>query len=1735
MDIKDVVVTIGANPAGFEAGMSTVVQSSQAAATAVTGNLGQIASSTASSLGVSTQAIAQYLTGMQALGAGFPETIEGATAAAAAIERNNAALLAGAAAEAQAVLALRARLAASRDAAAATMANADANNFATASEQRHVASTIAEMDAFNASIIAKINDTRASTESAAATGLAAKASQANANAKRVEAAETAAATISSRTYYETGVALSEILSGNYTRLNRTVAALGNSTGFLQAAMSNWTGVLAGVGAIGLLITILGKGESEVTAFTAALVNTNQYVGQTTDQLLAMTDRVGASTGHFNDARAAVLALAASGKVAGDDLELVAQGVITFANNTGKSIDEAVQAFDELAKSPVEASLKLNDTYHYLTASIFQQIDALHRQGDELGAVSLAQKAFADANIERAPEIVAQTGYIQAAWNGVKESIQGAWNEMLKWGQATGPQQMLQELQLRARGVTAELQQMNETNQQGTQYYKNTLGELDKIFDQIKEITNSDEYRASKAAEAAAKEKAASDAENAASIQAQHNIDGIIDRYAKAETAADKIAKAQAQIIAQFKAGANLPQGMTVDLNSNTLSGPKWDEIVTNINKAAGAYKGLQKEIDAYNAGQKEAVAASNQAEKLFDDIIGKADPAAAAWQKQADVMGRLVEADDKLLDADQKMIDNATTTQQRLDAETKYTNDLAAAKERELNAGNFLTSQTREQIAVMGDFQTILDKINNEYKTEETNEGLTVDQKRIATEVQKAQTEALKAWQKQEGPNAQLSAEQIQQLTDEATAHVAAMKAIEAHKQAMQEWQNIMASGLDSVGKTLGDFATGAIKGWKALGQSLVGDAKQFISQIIAEFLKLEVFNGIINSLFGSNLPTGIGGGILGALGGGGGIMGAVGGMTSGGGVVSGLFGGSSGGSGAISNALNGANGSNGIVGWLFGDTASTTLAGNVAAGGIDLTAGGTAGDTLGFFTGQNGIGGIGSSVGGDAPGFFGSGGSLGTALGFLGAGYAGINEYKNAGGGAMGLLGGATYGIGTLALGGAVSGAFGIGAAGAAAGGGLAGAAAGEGAAVSSIGASAAIPIIGWIAAAAMLVNMVSGGKLFGTGANKFVGAQQTETVGDNGASVSALGIYQGQHALFGGSYYKNKNIPVSQDATDAANQFYAALLAGTKGYAESLNAQFTGIVGGSFTQNFDKKGNPTTTTSSVLGQTYTGETQQQFGERLQADSYLKVLDSMGIGASAFVAGLQSDADKLFAGVQDLASTVSQINAGINAGFKLMGVQGDQTIANVTKFVMSFNAAGETLQATYARLAQAQAQYNQLVGQFAPAKTYVDDFEASLASIRDTMNQNIAQANALAQAAGAAGANTQDLANIAQSAANQMAAAVVQLESSAQQLAFSLGLSNEGSLDQINQEIQTLEGNSGSATSSLNSFGNSIKQVSQKATDAMNLLLGNLSPLNDQQKLQVALQGLRAGTATADQVLTIGRSLYASSDAYNQLFAQVQQYAGQSGGNGSGHGGGGGSGGSQLSSSDQARLNALLKEQAVLQAAATTQQYQTLAQQIEEIANAKGETYQQVISDMGINIKDLEKGLGIKSDEDFDAYMNKLGQQTDSAGDNTQSIVTAITNLQAALLAALGAGQVVGLPTGGSVTTKPGAPPTYTAPPGTGTQYPGTGGTTVPPGAGSPVGPVGPLPTPSSYTVPRYSIPSSARGVSATATTPMTANTSAPASPVHNNHAIIDYDKLGDAIVRANARYANATKRRGQ
>lgn len=782
----------------------------------------------------------------------------------------------------------------------------------------------------------------------------------------------------------------------------------------------------------------------------------------------------------------------------------------------------------------------------------------------------------------------------------------------------------------------------------------------------------------------------------------------------------------------------------------------------------------------------------------------------------------------------------------------------------------------------------------------------------------------------------------------------ARVRSIDTETNAAERYYQVVKEGAKTAADTIANYFVRNVRSIKDVWHGLVDAAKSVVAQIISTWLQLRVLQPMLAGIFSG----GGGGGWLGMAGS---LFSAAGGGSSGGGGGGG--GGAGGGSGGYSSFLSNISSAKSLYSRFFGGAGSASQAGFATQPGYAVNMP------------------DGSIMYANTKAYSPFGGT---------ASFGGYSvPYASIGGGLIGAYYGAHQGAGGIStVGSTVAyGALGAGIAGTAAG--VAGGASVGAAAGSAFGAAAAstswIPIVGWILAAAALVDYASGGKVFGT---KFrpeasdlklqlsgAGAQANATVDEwryKGGLKSAMGHF-GINLLsdWGDKDKRRKTVAVTPEMQAAAQSLYDGIEKTLVQGAQKLGTDVPAMIEASLTTHstFDKKGKLKSTEYLVdyMGHTWKEATAEAASQRLGAEALVKVVEaSAGAVAQKIAQQWRDSAETLLDG----ANLMLEAQADINRGNALLATGAGATLAQVVEFVKTMQADGEKLADTYTRLAQASAQYLQFVGQFAPVST---GFGASLGAIAKQMQANIDQANALAQAAGLQHAREEDLANIHQFAAKQAADAIAQLSSAAQDLAAKLYNVTGNTLASVNAQIDKLQG---------------------KLQTAAQLAIGDNSPLSEKEKLDVALKGLRSGITSADDVLALGRKLYASSADYAGLYAKVQDIlqlpgAGQAGTAGIG------------AALDQ--YNALIGKRDQLQsqadAAARFTDAKTLAQYVADISTTHGIGYGEAASGLGFSLQDLAKDLGITN---IAGYLDnlKLADIPGSTMDASASIVTAIQQL---------------------------------------------------------------------------------------------------------------------------------------
>lgn len=217
------------------------------------------------------------------------------------------------------------------------------------------------------------------------------------------------------------------------------------SGYVVGLISPFT-VAAGAGAAFALA--MYQGSQQTAELNKALILTGGSIGKTTGDLQAMAAAIAQSNGSQAQASAALAAAVESGKVPAQSLRDVGDASVIMARVLGVSIEDAVGSFVKLADEPAKASAKLNEQYHYLSASTYQRIRDLEEQGRKEEAAGLAQSTYANATNERLRQVESQTSVLRRAWNLLWADVMKTWDAMEGIGRAKSTTDMLGDAQSR---------------------------------------------------------------------------------------------------------------------------------------------------------------------------------------------------------------------------------------------------------------------------------------------------------------------------------------------------------------------------------------------------------------------------------------------------------------------------------------------------------------------------------------------------------------------------------------------------------------------------------------------------------------------------------------------------------------------------------------------------------------------------------------------------------------------------------------------------------------------------------------------------------------------------------------------------------------------------------------------------------------------------------------------------------------------------------------------------------------------------------------------------------------------------------------------------------------------------------------------------------------------------------------------------------------------------------------
>jgi lambda family phage tail tape measure protein len=200
------------------------------------------------------------------------------------------------------------------------------------------------------------------------------------------------------------------------------------------------------GAVAALTYAFFRGSEEAQEYAKAIILSGNAAGQTIGNLQKMAQSIAGVTFTQGEAASALAQFAANGNIASASMERFAVLALRMEQTTGTAVSKTVDQFAELAKDPVAASIKLNETTRFLTTTIYQQIKALEEQGRTADAAAVAQNALASMMEQGLDKLDGRLGYIQQRWRELGIAARQAWDQMLNVGRPSNPQDQIGELQ-----------------------------------------------------------------------------------------------------------------------------------------------------------------------------------------------------------------------------------------------------------------------------------------------------------------------------------------------------------------------------------------------------------------------------------------------------------------------------------------------------------------------------------------------------------------------------------------------------------------------------------------------------------------------------------------------------------------------------------------------------------------------------------------------------------------------------------------------------------------------------------------------------------------------------------------------------------------------------------------------------------------------------------------------------------------------------------------------------------------------------------------------------------------------------------------------------------------------------------------------------------------------------------------------------------------------------------------
>ncbi|VBR61743.1 tail component of prophage CP-933K [Burkholderia pseudomallei] len=208
----------------------------------------------------------------------------------------------------------------------------------------------------------------------------------------------------------------EASQGQWKRFAGSMLVMAEASDALSLIMSPLgIGLSAAAGAAFLFAKQVYAGYESAQQFNKAISATGGYLGMSTEQMIAWSNRLQDGHTSLSQIREAMSQVAATGAILGDNLGLATKAALAMSADIGIGTDKAAESLSKIQDDVLKWVSEYQKAHHTFNAAQIEEIENFVKQGDSAAAVRAVMRDLASAHEKVAADADKNMGSVLRWW------------------------------------------------------------------------------------------------------------------------------------------------------------------------------------------------------------------------------------------------------------------------------------------------------------------------------------------------------------------------------------------------------------------------------------------------------------------------------------------------------------------------------------------------------------------------------------------------------------------------------------------------------------------------------------------------------------------------------------------------------------------------------------------------------------------------------------------------------------------------------------------------------------------------------------------------------------------------------------------------------------------------------------------------------------------------------------------------------------------------------------------------------------------------------------------------------------------------------------------------------------------------------------------------------------------------------------------------------------------------